>query len=411
MNPPLINIKQHSDIKRTIQSNGSNTYIPEVHINKSSNDNLSDNDLGVDYLANANKIKKMDELNSMTGNVQPRFPVQQPPNFANLDNFGIDNNQRPEHNLPSNIAYTSGQPNDYSHVSDVDSDHSHHSNDSDYNDVRSHHSDHHSEHSHHSSRDDRNYDYDDSYRSPQEILKEKRKLLFKLRRYEKKGYTLSRQYTITNTLDDLQTEVDTIRREINLDSSVKVSKNILISVCSIVEFLNNKFDPFDVVLDGWSEEVNEDVENHEYDEIFEELYDKYHEQVAVGPELKLLMMIGGSAVKFHLTHTILKSVIPGAETLLKQNEGLRSEIEKIVMKNVPGLNGNIASVANILNSQQKSSQQNRMNRSNEMTGPTGVDHILQELQQGVDDNMSSDSDYSVKKDKKGKTVVNVADMF
>lgn len=409
MRPPLINIKHDSDIKRTIQNNDSSTYIPDVHINRNNNDNLSDNDLGVDYLANASKIKKIDELNSMTGNIQPKFPVQQPPNFANLDHFGIDNNQSPEHNLPSNIAYTSGKTNDYSHVSDVDSDHSHHSNDSDYNDVRSQHSEH-SEHSHHSSRDDKSYDYDDSYRSPQEVLKEKRKLLFKLRRYEKKGYRLSREYTITNTLDDLQTEVDTIRREINLDSSVKVSKNILISVCSIVEFLNNKFDPFDVVLDGWSEEINEDVENHEYDEIFEELYDKYHEQVAVGPELKLLMMIGGSAVKFHLTHTILKSVVPGAETLLKQHPDLRDQIQSLVMKNVPGLSGNVASVANILNSQQKSSQQNRMNRNNEMNAPTGVDDILQELQQGVDDNMSSDSDYSVKKDKKGKTVVNV-DMF
>ena len=30
--------------------------------------------------------------------------------------------------------------------------------------------------------------------------------------------------------------------------------------------MNNKFDPLDVVLDGWSEEINEDVENGDYDD-------------------------------------------------------------------------------------------------------------------------------------------------
>ena len=36
-----------------------------------------------------------------------------------------------------------------------------------------------------------------------------------------------------------------------------------------IEYLNNKFDPFDVKLDGWSESINENITN--YDEIFEEL--------------------------------------------------------------------------------------------------------------------------------------------
>ena len=40
-----------------------------------------------------------------------------------------------------------------------------------------------------------------------------------------------------------------------------------------LEFLNNKFDPFSVNLDGWSESVNESI--FDYDEIFEELYAKY----------------------------------------------------------------------------------------------------------------------------------------
>ena len=36
-----------------------------------------------------------------------------------------------------------------------------------------------------------------------------------------------------------------------------------------LEFLNNKFDPFDLKMDGWAEQVNENL--NDYDEIFEEL--------------------------------------------------------------------------------------------------------------------------------------------
>ena len=35
-----------------------------------------------------------------------------------------------------------------------------------------------------------------------------------------------------------------------------------------LEFLNNRFDPFDLKLDGWSENVHEGI--NEYDDIFEE---------------------------------------------------------------------------------------------------------------------------------------------
>ena len=41
----------------------------------------------------------------------------------------------------------------------------------------------------------------------------------------------------------------------------------------LLEFLNNKFDPFDIKLDGWSESVNESI--NDYDEVFEELAEKY----------------------------------------------------------------------------------------------------------------------------------------
>jgi hypothetical protein len=174
--------------------------------------------------------------------------------------------------------------------------------------------------------------------SPEETLKKKRLLLFKLKRLQKKGYQPSRFYDMNSSLGELTAEVESLKREANLDQGTKVSKNALISICSLLEYVNNKFDPFDVVLDGWSEDINDDVQNGEYDEVMEEIYYKYYDKVSMGPELKLITMIGGSAVKFHLSHTLLKTMIPNAETLLKQNPGLKNEIHDLIQKNVPEMN-------------------------------------------------------------------------
>ena len=212
--------------------------------------------------------------------------------------------------------------------------------------------------------------------TPEEEIKKKKMLLFKLKRLQKRGYNLSRAYNIDSDLEDIQAEVDTIKREANLEQGTKVAKNMLISISSLLEYANNRFDPFDIVLDGWSEEINEDVENGEYDEVMEELYDKYYDKVSMSPEMKLLAMVGGSAVKFHLSHTLLKQMVgpAGANNLLKQNPNLKNEIQNAVNKTEMG--------------QQFNNQMNNLHQGNvggltarkEMAGPTDVDDILAELE-------------------------------
>ena len=58
---------------------------------------------------------------------------------------------------------------------------------------------------------------------------------------------------------------------------------------------------------------------NDYDEVFEELYEKYKEKAEVAPELKLMLMVGGSAFMFHITNTMFKSSLPGMEQIIKQN--------------------------------------------------------------------------------------------
>ena len=58
---------------------------------------------------------------------------------------------------------------------------------------------------------------------------------------------------------------------------------MLIGLISGIEFLNNKFDPFDVKLDGWSGQVNDEI--NDYDDVFEELFEKYKDSTNMAPEL------------------------------------------------------------------------------------------------------------------------------
>jgi hypothetical protein len=87
-----------------------------------------------------------------------------------------------------------------------------------------------------------------------------------------------------------------------------------------LEWMNNKFDPFDFKLDGWSEGVHENIED--YDEIFEELYDKYKEKGKMPPEARLLFQLGGSMFMCHVTNTFFRAKMPSANDIFKQNPEL-----------------------------------------------------------------------------------------
>ena len=64
----------------------------------------------------------------------------------------------------------------------------------------------------------------------------------------------------------MQYEYGRLVHQRKLDNSVKAQRRMLIGLVSGIEFLNTKFDPFDVRLDGWSSRVNDEI--HEYDDIF-----------------------------------------------------------------------------------------------------------------------------------------------
>ena len=155
-----------------------------------------------------------------------------------------------------------------------------------------------------------------------EILKEKQDLLFKLNRLQKAGMPVSQKYTMSSKLDDIKSEFMGLKAQRDLQNSVKFQRKMMMAVVTGVEFINTKFDPFDVKLDGWSESVHENV--NDYDEIFEELHDKYKEKAKMAPETKLFFSLAGSAFMFHLTQSLFKTS-PAIGDVMQQNPELMKQ--------------------------------------------------------------------------------------
>ena len=159
-----------------------------------------------------------------------------------------------------------------------------------------------------------------SYRDPAEEKKEKIELLNKLQRLEQKGFPVSRRFTMDNALDEMKQEYMRLVDARNLETSLRFQRQALIGVVTGMEWLNGRFDPFDLKLDGWSESVHENVED--FDEIFEELYDKYKDRGKMPPELRLMTALAGSGFMCHVSNTFLKSRMPSADDVLRQNPDL-----------------------------------------------------------------------------------------
>jgi hypothetical protein len=170
----------------------------------------------------------------------------------------------------------------------------------------------------------------------EEMLREKFKFLRKLEALEKKGVELSKKYTMESSLQEMMGEYETIMEEKTKLNSVKFQGNMLMAVINGMEFLNNRFDPFDIKLDGWSEQVNENITD--YDDIFGELYEKYKSKATMAPELKLLFQLGGSAMMVHMTNTMFKSSMPGMDDILRQNPDLMRSFQNAAVNSMAGSN-------------------------------------------------------------------------
>jgi hypothetical protein len=196
--------------------------------------------------------------------------------------------------------------------------------------------------------------------SRDELLREKFKYLRKLEALEKKGVELTKKYNMESNLQEMMGEYEMIMEEKAKQNSVKFQGNMMMAIINGIEFLNSRFDPFDVKIDGWGEQINENITD--YDEIFGELYDKYKSKASMAPELKLLFQLGGSAMMVHMSNTMFKSAMPGMDDILRQNPDLMRQFQTAAVNSMASSNPGFSGFMGGLMSQGPSSSYSDHNR-------------------------------------------------
>jgi hypothetical protein len=213
----------------------------------------------------------------------------------------------------------------------------------------------------------------DAPMSVEEMQKKKFELLCKLERLKKKGVTIPRTYTMNSPYEEIKYEYEKLHNERLMENSVKMYRQMMISVTTGIEYLNNKVNPFDVYLDGWSDQVYS--QQHDYDEIFEEIYEKYKDKGSMPPELRLLLGLGGSALMYHLSNTMFKSVLPGAQDILRQNPDLMKHMQQTLLNTMAQQGPNEAAFAGMMGGAMNQNQgfnptsQGNPNINSRMTNP------------------------------------------
>lgn len=144
--------------------------------------------------------------------------------------------------------------------------------------------------------------------SYEELIERRKKVIEGLDKFRRRGLDV-RAFPPDAPIEEMEAEYDRHKRAVDVEASIQFSRKMLMACVTGLEYLNHRYDPLGLQLEGWSESVIEDI--HNYDDVFERLYDKYHTSTQMPPEFELLLMVAGSAFMFHLTNSMFKSAMPG----------------------------------------------------------------------------------------------------
>lgn len=180
-----------------------------------------------------------------------------------------------------------------------------------------------------------------SHMSRDELAVLKRKELAKIDRLGMRGYDSIRRFTMSDDINEIIAERERIEDMYNLQSSIETYRDLLIGFITICEYVNENYnDWFDLQLNGWTQSVYINISS--YDAVFEELYYKYGGTISLPPEIRLVMMIGGSAAMFHFSKSSWnrdEEAIPEFSAVLENNPELKQAYQKAAAQQMMGRGG------------------------------------------------------------------------
>jgi hypothetical protein len=170
-----------------------------------------------------------------------------------------------------------------------------------------------------------------------EKRRKKRAMLKKMEEWYEKGHVKhGSSFTMDSDFDEVEDEYETIMEEKRKKDSIKLQGWWFTTLVNSIEYGNAVFDPFGLNLDGWGEQINEDIDS--YDEIFAELHDKY-KGGKMSPEISLLLRLGFSGAVLNITNKALSTATPGFNDVIKQSPELMKMFSEATVKSMSNENG------------------------------------------------------------------------
>ena len=126
--------------------------------------------------------------------------------------------------------------------------------------------------------------------------REKQGFLIELASLQKRGVLLTRNFTMADSLMDIQFEFDRQTSNLSTLNTVSFMRDSLKLAITGIELANNRLGPI-LAIDGWAESVTTDMSR--YDHALERLYKRYWRKTSMSPVVELAFLILGSAMTYH----------------------------------------------------------------------------------------------------------------
>jgi hypothetical protein len=180
-----------------------------------------------------------------------------------------------------------------------------------------------------------------------EKRRKKRLMIKKLEEWYEKGLIKNiTHFNADSSFEDVEDEYETALEDKRKKDSIKLQGWWFMTFVNSVEYANAAFNPFDLNLDGWGEQISEDIDS--YEEIFSELHEKY-KGGKMAPELSLLLRIGFSAAIVNFTNKALSTATPGFNDVIKQSPELMKMFTNATVNSMSQQSPGFAFASNLIN--------------------------------------------------------------
>ena len=166
------------------------------------------------------------------------------------------------------------------------------------------------------------------------IAKRKYELLRKFERLNKMGVPIRKRFTMDSPLDEMELELEFVRKEKAMDSTIKQFSEWFITGMSALEWGSknvNMMKMFGLQLDGLSQSAQMNVGDLEED--FEELYELYGDKMRMHPLVRIPMRTCFMVYMVHLTNQMaMKAPVPNIEEILRTNPDIARQMAAQAMQ-------------------------------------------------------------------------------